>query len=210
MGCKNGRGQARKNYKCILFDLDNTVLDTDPVRIAALTACGVDPKEMSLADLRTLSPLKIIKARGYKLADYWQAYRRNATLARCPVGMESVLQGIREKGALTGIVTSSPRHIAEEVLKAKGLLDYFVEIVGYRRGLRNKPHGDPIVEALRALGCKREDAIYIGDNERDFKASQEAGVDFGLALWGIMDSDSELFTWCELQLDKTENLLTLI
>lgn len=199
-----------RKYKCLLFDLDNTVLDTDPVRIAALAACGVNAKEMPLCDLRTLSPWKIIKAHGYDPADYWQAYRRNATIARCPDGMESALQKIREKGILTGIVTSSPRRIAEEVLKDNGLLGYFMKIVGYRRGQRNKPYGDPIVEALHALGCEREDAIYIGDNERDFEASQNAGVNFGLAIWGKMDSDSALLTRCELQLDKTENLLNLV
>jgi HAD superfamily hydrolase (TIGR01549 family) len=199
-----------RKYKCILFDLDNTILDTEPVRIAALTACGVNAKKMSLRNLRTLSPLKIIKAHGYDPADYWQAYRRNTTLAKCPDGMEFALRRIRDKGILTGIVTTSPKSVAEKVLKDNGLLSYFIEILGYRRGKRNKPYGDPILDALRTLKCHRADAIFIGDNRSDFEASQNAGVNFGLALWCYMEGDSDLLERCELLLHKTENLLDLI
>lgn len=198
-----------RKYGCVLFDLDNTVLDTDPVRLAALEACDADVGKVTRHDLRNESPLRLI-GRRFSLSDYWAAYIRNASLAILPDGMETVLSQMRQKEILTGIVTSSPGRVAKDILKRKGLAEYFIEIVGYRRGQHNKPSGDPILAALGALGRGKEDALYVGDNVRDFQASANAGVDFGLALWGALEEDERLLAECHLRLDTAEALLKVI
>lgn len=54
---------------------------------------------------------------------------------------------------------------------------------------RKKPAPDMVWEALKRLGCAKEDAIYVGDSEVDKQTADNAGLDAALVTWGFRDRD---------------------
>jgi phosphoglycolate phosphatase-like HAD superfamily hydrolase len=71
------------------------------------------------------------------------------------------------------MVTGTPQSEIEEILSALGIAHCFRQV-----------HGAPVRKvqaitlALNYSGCRREDALLIGDSEADHEAAREAGLDF--------------------------------
>lgn len=71
-----------------------------------------------------------------------------------------------------------------------GLHDaFFKNLVAFSMGesplYNKKPAPDMVWEALKRLGCAKEDAIYIGDSEVDKKTADNAFLDSVLVTWGF-------------------------
>jgi pyrophosphatase PpaX len=88
-----------------------------------------------------------------------------------------VLEALREKGLKLGLVTSSLEEIAKlEMQKLNGFsFDCTVSHIK-GAGQRLKPHPDPILAALKQLGVRASEAMYVGDSPIDIEASLAAGV----------------------------------
>ena len=83
---------------------------------------------------------------------------------------------------LGSILTLVPEKCAE--LYKQGLGKYIETAVLEEDTTKHKPDSEPILECLKRLNIKNEDAIYIGDNYSDYQTCKNAHVDFGLAKWG--------------------------
>ena len=202
-----------KKHTCMLFDIDNTLVDTDPIIKSALQACGCSGVEdVSLKDLRTLSPNKLLRKLGSPttVSKYWRCYREAARSKAQLLNSDifQVLEMLSNRGVLLGIVTSSKSDIAVTVLNACNIGNFFTGcIVGFGSCTRRKPHGDPILFALEKLNHPTEGTIYIGDAERDALASQEAGVDFGLVGWAQLASNDDERLYPDIELTRFSDLL---
>lgn len=176
-------------YRCVLFDLDNTLIDTEPLVRQAFIECGwTDSAEISDDDLRAISPVKLLQAAiGSQLeGKFWSHYLNLATANSRLIDYDTprVLQALSEAGISLGIVTTNVLNVATVALRACDILRYFERcIVTYETCLRRKPHPEPLIHALELLGQEREEAIFVGDSERDALASRDSGVHFGLAGW---------------------------
>ena len=162
--------------------------------------------------MRTLSPNKLLLKLGSQStpSKYWRCYREaiinniqllnNDTL--------QILEMLSSRGVLLGIVTSSKKDIADVVLKACNIVHFFSGcIISYGSCNRRKPYGDPILLALKKLNHPLKGTIYIGDAERDALASQEAGVDFGLASWARLASQDDEKIHSDIELKCFSDLL---
>lgn len=74
------------------------------------------------------------------------------------------------------IVSNDNRPNLERKLTKFGLRNYFSFIVSADDVKNAKPDAEPILKALNLLGVKKEEAIYIGDNEVDRLAGKAAGI----------------------------------
>ena len=180
---------APARVACVLFDLDNTLIDTDPLMREALDHCGCEGADtLSCGDLRTLSPNQLLRRLNSQLdaAQFWSHYRRLVGGRAELLDPETprVLRALRDRGVQLGLVTSSVKPPTIAALRRCGILAYFEPcLVTYSRQLRPKPHPDPIRRALELLGTAAEAAMYVGDAVRDACASHGAGVRFALAGW---------------------------
>lgn len=59
--------------------------------------------------------------------------------------------------------------------------------IGESEHVRRKPAPDTVIEALRQLGSKREDAVYVGDSEVDLATARNAGLRCLSVTWGFRD-----------------------
>lgn len=172
--------------QCLLFDLDDTLVDSDPLRIEALKQCGhPDPASLHLEELRFKSPPALMKPHcGINMNQYWKQYisaaEKHAKLTSNKLPL--VLAQLKSTGKKLGVVTSSPGRIAYSVLSIVKLIEFFDScLIGYEHFQRNKKNG--IIKALLKLNISPKVTGYIGDSIHDRKASDMASVCFFLASW---------------------------
>ena len=63
-------------------------------------------------------------------------------------------------------------------------------IIGAEDVTQSKPHAEPLLKAVQALGAEIEKTVYIGDALIDREACQNAGMDFIALTTGTTNSDS--------------------
>ena len=59
--------------------------------------------------------------------------------------------------------------------------------IGESDNLRRKPAPDMVREALRRLGCRPDEAVYVGDTEVDYLTAVNSGCAPLLVSWGFRD-----------------------
>ncbi len=99
-------------------------------------------------------------------------------------GIVETLAILKSKGILLGIVTSKSRDEFNYDFKKLGIKDYFQFIVCSDDTLKHKPNPEPMLECLKLANIDPIDALYIGDSKYDQMCASQAGVNFGLAVWG--------------------------
>lgn len=110
-------------------------------------------------------------------------------------GAQELIQALQHEGFRYGIVTSTPRHYAEQLVRHHGL--NIRVLTAWHDTRRHKPDAEPLIHGMQALGTDR--AAYIGDAEIDRAAADAAGMPFvgvppvgAVQLRDAMDSIREL------------------
>ncbi|MBN1156423.1 HAD family hydrolase [Candidatus Woesearchaeota archaeon] len=86
----------------------------------------------------------------------------------------SVLKKLKEKKIV--IVSNTHMEIAEEELKKCKIRSYVDILLCPNENLKPKPYPDMILEGLRQLKLKKEEAIFVGDTVTDMAAGRAAGI----------------------------------
>lgn len=82
--------------------------------------------------------------------------------------------------------------------------------IGEREGVRKKPAPDTVYEALKELGSKKEEAVYIGDSDVDLATAANAGLPCISVLWGFRDRSFLVGKGAEHFAETPDDVLRLI
>jgi len=189
----------------ILWDLDDTLLETLPARMASLAHAHqvvlgepVDPVELWRSNRGgTLEDLAR-RLLGDDYQRFTRAYREHYYAPGRPAprpfeGVEAVLRSLHAAGIPMAVVTSKVSYGAVEELEAAGLLPYFHAVIGFDDTERHKPDPEPVYAALdRLLADYPERAVIVGDSPADIWAARNAGIRSVAALWGGIDAAATL------------------
>ena len=189
--------------KAVLWDLDDTVLNTLPGRMEALRhayqACvggWCDPEDLwrshrggTLEDLgrRLLGDDYRRFTTTYRERYYGSGHRITAY-----EGIPDILRWCVEREVPLAIVTSKVAWGATDELAQAGLLQYFRCVIGFDDTDLHKPDPEPIYEALDRLCvhiCSPEDVVFVGDSPADVFAARNAGCKSIGAGWGTLDPE---------------------
>ncbi len=114
-----------------------------------------------------------------------------------------------DAGKRLGVVTSKLRDGAMRGIRISGLDEVFDIIVGCDDVKNFKPHPEPVLKAVAALGVKGAETVFVGDSRHDMESGRGAGVKTAAVLWGPFDradlADLEPDYW----LEKPEDLRQL-
>lgn len=182
------------NYKCILFDLDGTVLNTERMNMIPLQRLikeelGLEINYNDLLKYKAYAGKKTLEELGFKDIErsyskwvkYVNEFEEGATLFD---GFEEVFKELNNRNMICGIVSAKTREQYEIDFIQKGLDKYVkCEVLADDTEL-HKPHPEPLLKAAEILKISPSDCLYVGDTIFDYKASKAAEMDFGLALWG--------------------------
>jgi phosphoglycolate phosphatase len=197
--------------KCVLFDLDGTLIDTAPDLAHAANEVRA---ELNLAPLPLAHyrPLASSGARGLLRAaldltpadpDFDQRRMRFLEHYRCNVsrssrlfpGMDELLDALESRGLRWGIVTNKARRFTEPLVRDLGLAERCACVVAGDDVPQLKPAPDSLHLACAQLDIEPNEAIYVGDDRRDIVASRAAGMPAIAAGWGYLGDHPDPASW---------------
>ena len=100
-------------------------------------------------------------------------------------GAPETLRMIKGQGYSTGIVSTKFRRRIESILGREGLLQWVDIIVGSEDVSVHKPDPEGLLTAIKRLGNRLEDSLYVGDSVVDAQTASRAGVRFVAVLSGV-------------------------
>ncbi len=198
------------NIKCVLFDLDGTLLDTSHDFAYALskTCHKFKQPEVNYQQLRAviseggkaMIKLAFPQANDQELEirkEYFlQIYSEN--IAKHTVifkGLETGLQTLADKKIPWAIVTNKPAWLTNNLISHQQFPSAPVAVISGDTAKKNKPHPAPLLMAAKACKVKAENCIYLGDHPRDIQAGKNAKMITGSALFGFVPKN--ILTNCQ-------------
>jgi len=212
-------------FETILFDLDGTLIDSTELILSSFRHTMRTHLGRQLPDEDWLStmgrPLRVqlrdfardeadVEAMMATYSTHNDEYH-DAAIAAFP-GVAPLLGALIEAGYTLGIVTSKRREFALRGLRVSGLpLEWFGAIVTADDVERHKPDPEPLLVALRTLGCESPGtAMYVGDSPFDMAAGQAAGMATVAVAWGPHDEESLARHSPDFTLVKPNDLLEIL
>ena len=212
--------------KCLLFDLDGTLVDTAPDLGGAANhiraTLGMAP--LPLLDYR---PSASAGARGLLFkalgitpdhADFPR--HRDAFLSHYGEhladhsglfdGMQSVLRELETRGVKWGVATNKPSRYTTPLMQALKLDSRSAATVSADEVANAKPAPDGLLLACERAGVSPAQCLYVGDDRRDIDAGRAAGMKTVAAAWGY-EGEHALASWgADFTIQHPSELLALL
>ncbi|MBW3567072.1 MAG: phosphoglycolate phosphatase [Proteobacteria bacterium] len=197
--------------RAVLFDLDGTLIDTAPDMGAAVNELRVE-RGLEALDAARIRPwvshgspglIKIAFGIEKDAADYAELRDRFLALYEARLsretklfdGMQQVLDVLYAKGIAWGIVTNKPAWLTDPLISDLAISPSPACVVSGDTTPHHKPHPEPIFLACRELGVKPEQALYVGDAQRDIQAAHAAGMPAIAAAYGYLQDHENPAEW---------------
>lgn len=191
------------SVEAVLFDFDGTLVDASDAICWSFNAVARERglAEAPEAEIRAMigRPLREIfgtllpSVRENDLDDLVAAYRaafrpRAVAMSRLMPGAAAAVTALAAAGIKLAVVTTRASDGASMILDATGIGHHFATVVGLEHVTRPKPHPEPVLRALDALGVAPACAIMVGDTPDDVLAGRAAGTSTIAVATGVHDS----------------------
>lgn len=123
-------------------------------------------------------------------------------------GIRELLRGLRERGAVTAVLTNKHAQVAESLM-AELFPGAFDLVRGQTPATISKPDPRSLWNLLRDLKLRKEECVYVGDTDVDMDTAKAAGVPAAAATWGFQEREILLACGPDFVADRPEELLTL-
>lgn len=189
-------------YKHIVFDIDNTLINTTTavlhglqkalrevtgrhVEVGHLTFVLGIPGLEAFEQLGIRAPEQI-----FKIYSLWEQYETEFQYTTYVYdGIVPLLDCLRKKGLDLGIITSKTGAQYSSSFLPFGISGYFRTVITADDTIGHKPGPEPMEEYMARAGALPEQVLYVGDSIYDMQCASSAGVDCALALWGSYDGE---------------------
>ena len=185
-----GRVTSAPLPAAVLWDMDGTLVDTEPLWMAAETplveshgGTWTHEDALRLVGLGLHDAARVLQDAGVKMsADAIVTHLTDevmASLAREGVpfrpGARELLADLRARGVKTALVTMSLRHMALSIAELIGP-DAFDIVIAGDDATRPKPYPDPYLQACAGLGVDPTDCVAIEDSPNGLRAAVASGT----------------------------------
>ena len=216
-----------RHIRCVLFDLDGTLIDSaldlalaaDEMRVAR----GLPSLPAAVYRASAGSGARGMLAVAFGLTPHHQDFaalreesldryeRRLTRLTRPFEQVEELLATLNHRGVAWGVVTNKHRRFTLPLTATMPMFRRAGVIVSGDSTPYSKPHPAPILEAMRQLDVEAGDCLYVGDDERDMLAGRAAGVATVAASYGYLGPDASIERWpADAVIHRPADLLKLI
>ena len=184
-------------YKTILFDMDGTIADTDPMIVATFNDLYDKyrgGKRRPPEELYYFSgpPIKETLANEFPELDQKEILHEFHDLSRSYYdtcifpypNCKEVLTELKNSGVHLGVVTNKMHDLALVVIDLLNLNGLFDVVIGSDDVIHTKPHQEGMLKAIEMVGGSIKETLYVGDNPSDLMCANNANVDCCLVYWG--------------------------
>lgn len=212
-------------YRCVIFDLDGTLLNTlDDLADAcnhALSKQGLPLHETEkyryfvgngipklIERILPEDKREELHEKTYRLfCDYYDIHKNDKT--RPYEGITELLSKLKEQGIKTAVVTNKGHSFAEELINDifGSLID---KIYGSVEGLPKKPDPYFVNKAVDYFGSNPSEVLYVGDSGVDMLTGKNAGLETCGVLWGFRDREELLENGADYLVTTAEELYHII
>jgi 2-phosphoglycolate phosphatase len=197
--------------KAILFDLDGTLLDTAADFIFVVnhmrSSRNLAPIDETAIRQTVSDGARALVTLGFQLREGdagFEALRQelldlyNQHLADHTVmfpGIAELLSHIKSQQMNWGIATNKPRAYAEPLIAAMNFDPPCGVLICPDDVSERKPHPESLFLACSTLNCNIDEAIYLGDHQRDIACGQNAGMQTIACSYGYVPAGENVETW---------------
>ncbi len=178
-----------------LFDLDGTLVETAPDLSASFNkviqtrgATPLPPEEFrkcigggsnemfersfSYNNINYTAEEKHLIIKEF-IADYHQNISKNSYIYN---GINTILTQANQAGIKCAVVTNKQENLAQKLLIELDLWKQFDTLIGCNTCNHEKPHPEPMLEAIKRLNSTPQSAIMVGDTQTDIQAAKNANI----------------------------------
>ncbi|HVT36497.1 MAG TPA: phosphoglycolate phosphatase [Nevskiaceae bacterium] len=197
--------------RCVLFDLDGTLVDTAP-DLGHAANCVRDELGMAPLPIAQYRPVASAGARGLlgvalgitpahedfprhrdRFLDLYRGHLSRAS--KLFDGLDAQLRQFEEAGVRWGVVTNKPGWLTRPLLEDLQLAARAACAVSGDDVPKAKPAPDSLLLACRQLALTPADCIYVGDDARDIAAARAAGMRSVAVRWGYFGEGGPVENW---------------
>ena len=120
-----------------------------------------------------------------------------------------MLQQCKALGKSTAIV-SNKLNLAVQDLHQRFFRDCIDVAIGETPDVKRKPAPDMVKKAIELLGCKHNEAVYVGDSEVDLATARNASLPCIAVSWGFRDKDFLIEQKAQTIIDTPQQLIEII
>jgi len=198
--------------RLVIFDMDGTLTDSSRVIANAINfvrkrlgLSAMDPERIvpKINDPQLNAAEYFYETERFEprheawFAEYYSAHHQKEL--QLYDGIVALLKWLRGEGCLLAVATNAYRRSTIETLKHLKILEYFDAVASYDDVPRGKPAPDMLWRILERLDCVPDEALFVGDGERDRMAAEAAGIEFVLVEWGFSEHENAVKNPKELQ-----------
>lgn len=171
---KSSKGKKTKTFKSVIFDLDNTLLDTSIL--------------MPIVDMIQQNPSGTDNNKAL-----WVQHDNTVPQCKMYDGIADVLRYIEENGIKMAIVTNSVKRRIEVCAKAFDIpIDEKLMVGRYSVKQRVpilKPDKRLFERAMELMGVTPDNVISFGNTAEDIQTAHNAGVESVACHWGATENE---------------------
>jgi len=173
--------------RAILFDWDNTLVNTWPViheaMVATFIAMGQEPWTLEETKAKVRKSMRdafpaLFGDDWEKAGEIYQQHYRAHHLGKLhPLPLShDVLKRIKEMGLFCGVVSNKKGPTLRQEVEHIGWGPYFQSIIGSDDARRDKPHADPVHLTFDKSHIQSgSDVWFIGDSDIDLECAMNTG-----------------------------------
>lgn len=191
-----------KKYKCIIFDLDGTLVDSlqgilnavnltfkdygmDVVRNReeGLTFIGAGSREFANRALKGIEINDDLREEFIQkfLVHYNETQKTDAKLYD---GIKEFIVSLKDNGYKVVIATNKPHQLLLPLIEQLFGEIKFDMLLGNIASRPPKPNPDIIYEIMNELNLKENECLYVGDSEYDYLTAHNANIDSLIVTYG--------------------------
>jgi len=173
------------DIKAVLFDLDGVLVNSYDAWFRLFNDTllhfgyrAVTKKEFSREwgkstkeDVKYFMPRQTVP----EVRDYYsKAFPRFIRYVKVTPGVARVLAVLKKRGYRLGCVTNSHKDITRQMIRQAGIGRYFDLVICADEVRRPKPAPDMLNKAMKTLGLRPCETVFVGDTKTDLTAGRQA------------------------------------
>lgn len=181
--------------KYIIFDFDGTLADTIPVMFTIIQELAKEVgyarpitqadwdwvREHGLKDIPGKFNIPLIKLPYLLLEGRNKLKKQMFSIPPCR-GMMEAIKTLKGRGYTLAILSSNSRESIQEFIVKHNLAEYF-DFVHSELNIFGKDKA--LLSLMKQFKIPKEDAVYVGDEVRDFEACKKIDLDCISVTWGL-------------------------